>query len=177
MTRGALFRITVVALLALAIATLAGGHADDSGSVSEPADRAHGGAAAIASIAPPNDPAPQGSDAAVDPATDPFAPRGWQAVAAPVAAPPVAIPPPVAAAPAPAPEPLAPTLPYAFMGQFDDGGRRLVYLSRNDQTFVVAQGDTIEGAYKVLAMEPTRIEFEHIATGARQSLTIAAPNN
>jgi hypothetical protein len=124
-------------------------------------------------------PAAQKNPKAVAATDDPFAPRGWQSTPIPAPLAPVAAPQPIVSAPPPAPvaAPAAPSLPYAFMGQFDDGGRQVVYLSRNDQTFVITPGETLEGTYKVLAMNSSQIEFEHMPTGTKQVLAIPAPNN
>jgi len=174
MTRGSLVRIGIVAAVAVAIAVDSTRNDETVSNVSDAADRPSSHVAT---------PSPLGAAAkpsmeAVTVADDPFAPRGWQALPAPPAAP-VAAPPAVVAPVAPPviEAPVAPALPYAFMGRFDDGGRQVVYLSRNEQTFVVTPGETLEGMYKVLVMDPRRIEFEHIPTGTKQVLTIPAPNN
>ncbi len=108
-------------------------------------------------------------------AVDPFAPRGWQAPPPPQemakavaeAAPP----------PAPIVPPSPPPLPYKFMGLMNDGGeasQQTVYLSKGDQIVVVQGGETLDGTYKVLHVDATRIEFEHVPTGEKQVLNIAA---
>ena len=114
------------------------------------------------------------SSLAVTEIRDPFAPRSWVTAPAPDAPAPA----PVVAAVVPLTIPVAPvgppTLPYQFMGQMDDGGKAVMYLSRANDTFVVRPGDTLEGTYRVLAMDPRRIEFEHIPTGTKQVLLVPA---
>lgn len=105
---------------------------------------------------------------------DPFAPRGWvadHAPEAPAPAPVVAAAVPLTISVVPAGPP---SLPYQFMGQMDDGGKAVIYLSRANDTFVIRPGDTLEGTYRVLAMDPRRIEFEHIPTGTKQVLLVPA---
>jgi hypothetical protein len=104
---------------------------------------------------------------------DPFAPRRWQAQplpsttkVEPVSAIPVA--PPIPQGP--------PPLPFRYMGSLNDDGQQVVYLSRGEQMLLARHGEVLEGAYKVLAVSSQRIEFEHLATGEKQSLAIANPN-
>ncbi len=175
MTRGSLVRIGIVAAVAVAIAV---DSARNDETVFEVSDASNRPSSHVVRPSPIGTVAKPGMDA-VTAANDPFAPRGWQAPPPPPPAAPIAAPPAVVAPVAPPviEAPVAPALPYAFMGQFDDGGRQVVYLSRNEQTFVVTPGETLEGMYKVLAMDPRRIEFEHMPTGTKQVLTIPAPNN
>lgn len=174
MTRAALLRIAAVAAIAIVIA-ITYERAEEPVPVA--ADSAHRGKAQLPRSVPPTSVARPNPEAGAT-ANDPFAPRGWQEAVrlvqpAPVVALPAAV---VPATPPVAEVPVAPALPYVFMGQFDDGGRQVVYLSRNDQTFVITPGETIEGIYKVLTMNPGQIEFEHIPTGTKQVLTIPASN-
>jgi hypothetical protein len=59
----------------------------------------------------------------------------------------------------------------------NDDGEQLLYLSRGDQTFIARSGETLEGAYKVLGIDAQGIEFEHLPTGEKQTLTIPASEN
>lgn len=104
---------------------------------------------------------------------DPFAPRGWQApppVSAPAVTNTVAVSAPMGP-PAPA---AAPPLPYKFMGRLDDDGVEVVYLSKGDQSLIARNGETLDGTYKIVAMDSHHIEFEHMPTGDRQTLSIPA---
>lgn len=105
---------------------------------------------------------------------DPFASRGWQpappAVETPVAAAPQAMVGPVP----PAPAPSAPPLPFQFMGQLTDNGKRVVYLSRGDTTLIVRTGETLEQTYKVLNIAANQIEFEYLPTGEKQLMSLPA---
>lgn len=104
---------------------------------------------------------------------DPFAPRGWQAPPPPPApavtktvAAPVLVGPPALEAP--------PPLPYKFMGRLDDAGVEVVYLSKGDQSLIARSGETLDGTYKIVAMDSQHIEFEHLPTNSRQTLSIPA---
>lgn len=117
-------------------------------------------------------PAPAEADSS-DP-VDPFAPRIWRAVAPPVQAPALVQEPVTAAAAAPAPPSGPPPLPYRFMGRLNDGGVDIVYLARGEQTLVARAGETLEGSYRVIAVERQAIEFEHLPSGERQRLPLPA---
>ena len=104
---------------------------------------------------------------------NPFEKRGWEepppaaqaaAMIAPVEVAPLALEPEEPKGP--------PPLPYKYVGRFSDDAGGLVYLARGEQTLVARQGDTIENSYRVMAVEPRRIEFEHIASGAKQTLLV-----
>jgi hypothetical protein len=65
------------------------------------------------------------------------------------------------------------------MGTMNDGsdgggGQQTVYLSRGDQMVMVQGGETLDGTYKVLLVDAEHIEFEHLPTGEKQALNIAA---
>jgi hypothetical protein len=63
------------------------------------------------------------------------------------------------------------------MGRLNNGGVEVVYLSRGDQTLIARDGETLEGAYKIVGMNRQQIEFEHLPTGEKQMLTIPASEN
>ena len=167
-------RIRMMALLSLAAATAGASFypTNDTSVVASPRRHAQGGAASARlsdrSEADSAEPVEEEQE------VDPFAPRGWQAP------PPVEIAPKVVAEavlPAvPAPPPGPPPLPYKFMGLMDDGdtSRQMVYLSKGDQIVVVQGGETLDGTYKVLHADMDRVEFEHLPTGEKQVLNIAA---
>ena len=162
-------------LLILAAAGVAGavlyppGESGSSGPPQQPKARP---AAALArpSAAPAASPEPEAVPAD---AIDPFAPRGWRA---PPTAQELAPPPPPVSAPVPvALVPVGPPpLPFKFMGQMEDGGRKVVYLSRGEVTLIAQPGVTLDDTYKVSAMDAQRIEFEYLPTGEKQALSIPA---
>lgn len=59
----------------------------------------------------------------------------------------------------------------------NDDGQQLVYLSHGEQAVVARNGETLEGTYKVLGIDPQRIEFEHLPTGEKQVLALTANDN
>lgn len=104
---------------------------------------------------------------------NPFAPRAWQPTPPPAPEAP-------RPAPAPAPEPIQtvelapPPLPYRFLGQMQDGGKRVLYLGRGEQVVLAHQGDVLEDSYKVVSIGDSQIEFESVQSGIRQVLPISA---
>lgn len=105
-------------------------------------------------------------------ATDenPFLPRLWQAPpTTPETSRAVEA---IAVAEAPAAPP--PPLPYAFVGQMSDDGKRVIYLSRGEQLLVARDGEVLDGTYKVASIGAASIEFETVASGLRQTLPIPA---
>ncbi len=103
---------------------------------------------------------------------DPFEKRGW-AEPPPVVAP-VVEPAPVERTVAPiVVEPAGPPpLPYRYVGSFSDDGGAVIYLARGDVAVVARVGETLDGTYKVAAVQARSVEFEHISTGTKQSLPI-----
>jgi hypothetical protein len=63
------------------------------------------------------------------------------------------------------------------MGAMIDDGTQVIYLSRGDQAFVARSGETLDSAYKVLTVDNQHVEFEHLPTGEKQTLTIPATDN
>jgi len=107
-----------------------------------------------------------------DVAADPFEKRGWGEPPPP--APPVAPPAPVERTVAPVVvEPSGPPpLPYRYVGSFSDDSGAVVYLARGEIAVVARVGETLDGVYKVAALQPRSVEFENISTGTKQSLPI-----
>ena len=109
---------------------------------------------------------------AAEGAADPFEPRSWGEPAPEPVAPPPPPPPvertvvPVVLEAGPAP------LPYRYVGRFSDEAGGVVYLARGEVALVARVGETIDGTYKVAALQARSVEFENISTGTKQSLPI-----
>jgi len=102
---------------------------------------------------------PQGSEAGGS-SRDLFSSRSWS--------PP---PPPPAPAP-PAPPPVAPALPYTFVGKKLEGSSWEVYLTRSDRTFIVREGQLLEGSYRVDKIEPPALTLTYLPLEQAQTLAI-----
>jgi hypothetical protein len=104
---------------------------------------------------------------------DAFAPRSWTQKQ-PVSPPRVeqAITPVMLPAVAPPPTVSAPVLPFKYMGQMEDGGQSIIYLSRGEQTVVARLGEVLDQQYKITSITAAAVEFEITATGAKLALSI-----
>jgi hypothetical protein len=91
-------------------------------------------------------------------ARDLFAVRSWT-------------PPPTAAAQE---APVAPPLPFTFLGKKLEGEIWEIYLARGDQTFIVKTGTTIDGTYRVDHIEPPELIMTYLPLGTSQTLAIGA---
>ncbi|MYM41180.1 hypothetical protein [Duganella qianjiadongensis] len=68
--------------------------------------------------------------------------------------------------------PVAPPLPFKYVGRFSDDSGGVIYLSIGEQTLLAHAGDTLSGGYKILTADASRIEFEHIPTQTKQTLML-----
>jgi hypothetical protein len=81
----------------------------------------------------------------------------------------------VVQAPPAAPEvPVAPPLPFSFVGLMERGGPRTqAFLAKGNTLLVVAAGDLIEGdTYRVDALSPQNIQLTYLPLNTAQTLNI-----
>ena len=73
--------------------------------------------------------------------------------------------------PEPAPPPIPPTLPLTFFGYgtIPNGTARRAFLTNHEDIFIVGEGDTLLGRFRILKINNATIEFEEISTGLRNS--------
>lgn len=90
---------------------------------------------------------------------DLFTDRSWTPLARPAAA--VAPPP-----------PMAPPVPFAYLGKRLEGEKWQVFLGRADQTFVVSVGSTIDNLYRVDSISPPNLSLTYLPLGQSQSVSI-----
>lgn len=116
-------------------------------------------------------------DQSSDSDADPFAPRAWQTESVPAVSKEAPVVAPVIVTPMEtSPVLTAPVLPFAFMGRMTDGAVAMVYLSRGEESWTVKGGETLDGNYKVVSVNPQQIVFEHVPTGTQQTLSIPEPD-
>lgn len=75
--------------------------------------------------------------------------------------------------PVPPPAPVAPPLPFVYMGRMVEDGVTTVFLTRNDKSYVVKAGDVLDGQYRVAAINPSGVELVYIPLGTTQLLATA----
>jgi hypothetical protein len=74
------------------------------------------------------------------------------------------------------PAPVAPPLPYTYMGRMVEEGDFSVFLLRQGQEkpYIVRTGDVLDGQYRVEAIRPPIVEFTYIPLGQKQALHIGS---
>lgn len=72
------------------------------------------------------------------------------------------------------PEP-APALPWRFIGRIDDGPLQRAMLATPQQMHVVAEGDTLDGRWRVLRIEAHAVELLWLPTAQTVRLAWEAP--
>ena len=70
------------------------------------------------------------------------------------------------------PPPSPPPLPFSYLGQLIDEGNVTVFLRQqgSDGNYVVRQGDTLDGTYRVDALDERRAVLTYLPLGHRQEL-------
>lgn len=81
-------------------------------------------------------------------------------------------PPPPKVVELPPPAPVAPPLPFSFLGKKIEDGKWEVYLTRNDQTFIVRAQTVIENTYRIDAITPPILTLTYLPLNQIQTLTI-----
>jgi hypothetical protein len=73
--------------------------------------------------------------------------------------------------PPPPPPPPPPKLPLKFfgLGTGATGSARRAFLSDSSDVFIVAEGETVLGRYRILRITNTSLDFEEISSGRRAS--------
>ncbi len=94
---------------------------------------------------------------------DPLSARSW------------ATPSPSAFVSAPPQVPVAPPLPYRFVGEIVLPTETWAFLARGDAVFQVREGGTIGGEYKVESVKADELVLLHLASGVRQTARSASP--
>lgn len=77
---------------------------------------------------------------------------------------------PAAVPPAPT---LSPDLPWRVIGkQLDEHEGWAVFLARGEETWIVRAGDTLDGNYRVAAIQPPTLTLQHLKNRSRRTLDI-----
>jgi hypothetical protein len=94
-----------------------------------------------------------------EPRADLFGSHSWQ-------------PPPPKVIAAPPPKPVAPPVPYRFAGQLIQGERPEVLLAKGDSVIPVGKGDTLDGVYRVEAIDETQITLLYLPLKQKQTIPV-----
>lgn len=69
--------------------------------------------------------------------------------------------------------PTAPPLPYAYMGRYEQGDEPTLYfLVRDDRTYDVHIGDTLDGTYRVDGVSNGQLMFTYLPLNTSQGLRL-----
>lgn len=71
-----------------------------------------------------------------------------------------------------APPPMAPPLPFTYLGKKHEDEQWEVFLGRGDQTFIVRQQSLIEGTYRVDSIQPPTLTLTYLPMNQQQTLPI-----
>lgn len=78
--------------------------------------------------------------------------------------------------PPPPPVPTAPPLPFTYLGRYEDQPAVVVVLAKGDRVYTVAEGDVIDGTYRVDQITDDAVHLVYLPMNINQSLsTQAAP--
>lgn len=93
-----------------------------------------------------------------------------------VAAGTIQLPPPViprlVAAPVVPVKPVAPPLPYVYLGQLLDDGKQTVFMKRGDEPLTLIGGEVTDDGWRLEQIETRTLLFTHLATGDQRRLEI-----
>jgi len=79
---------------------------------------------------------------------------------------------PAATASARQPVPVAPPLPFTYMGKMVENGALTVFLTREDKPYVVHAGDVLDNQYRIDAIRPPSIELTYLPLKQKQLLSM-----
>jgi hypothetical protein len=69
-------------------------------------------------------------------------------------------------------EPVAPALPFAYLGRLVEDGKLAVFLARGAESYSVSAGDIIDGLYRVDAVSDAEIRFTYLPLKTQQKLPL-----
>lgn len=84
------------------------------------------------------------------------------------------LPPPIVLAPQvplPPPKPIAPPLPFVYIGKVIEEGKLTVFVSKQQQNYLLKGGEVIEGTYRVDKVESGRLVFTYLPLETVQVMT------
>lgn len=76
-------------------------------------------------------------------------------------------------APPPPPPALPASMKFFGYGTIPNGSARRAFLVDGDEVFIVGEGDTLLGKYRVVKIGNANLDFEEIATGRRGSTSLS----
>jgi hypothetical protein len=74
--------------------------------------------------------------------------------------------------PPPPPPMLPPNMKFFGYGTIPNGTLRRAFLSDGDEVYIVGEGDTLLGRFRIVKISNANLEFEEIATGRHNTVTM-----
>ena len=68
--------------------------------------------------------------------------------------------------------PVAPPMPYRFAGKVRNGGEEQILVSKGDLVFAVKEGETLDGAYRVMKIDADKIELLYLPLNSRDTILV-----
>lgn len=96
-----------------------------------------------------------------DMTTDLFASKSWYV-------------PPPPPPPMPPPKPVAPPLPFTFIGRMIEEGQTAVFVSIQDRNQVLRVGDVIQNVWRVDSIDPTSMKLTYLPLNENKYLSLGA---
>ncbi len=81
-------------------------------------------------------------------------------------------PPPVEVKAEPPPKPVAPPLPFIYLGKKLENGKWEAFLARGSDTYVVREKSVIDGTYRAESITPTTLTITYLPLKQIQTMTI-----
>jgi hypothetical protein len=81
-------------------------------------------------------------------------------------------PPPVEVKVEPPPKPVAPPLPFIYLGKKLENGTWEIYLARGSETYIVREKSVIDGSYRAESITPSTLAITYLPLKEVQTLTI-----
>jgi hypothetical protein len=76
--------------------------------------------------------------------------------------------------PMPPPKPVAPPLPFTFIGRMIEEGQTAVFVSIQDRNQVLHVGDVVQGVWRVDAIDPTNMKLTYLPLNENKYLALGA---
>lgn len=84
---------------------------------------------------------------------------------------------PIVSKPAAPTTPTNPPIPLKFYGFASENNKKQIFLSQGEDVFVAREGDIVKGRYKVLRVEPNRVEIQDVLSNYSQQIPLTLPNS
>lgn len=70
--------------------------------------------------------------------------------------------------------PLAPPMPFRFLGRYADEGKEAIFLQSNERSIVVRVGDTIDEQYKIESLDDGILTLRYLPLNQVQTLDVGS---